>query len=177
MEYDDFSDIQILAIKDVLRPDWAATYRQIQRWYSKTFATPLHQVADLDVEFVLQHYLEDKYLEMKLEDRLQTALNIVETDAERAERLRAEEAAAQAMVDTASQMLSRATAKAQSMGKSLSALAAEFHERMALSLPKSSSTTSLDEITAQLKGLPQSLDGFSISEDDSFGLPAPKKKV
>jgi hypothetical protein len=38
--------------------------RRIFRWYSKTFATPLHEVEELPLSDVLQHYWEEHYEDM-----------------------------------------------------------------------------------------------------------------
>lgn len=85
-EYDFLQSIQILALEAVLRPDWEATYRHICRWYSKTFATPLHTVEDLPTLEVLQHFFESHY-EALDEDKLRAAaLDVCETPTQRRRR-------------------------------------------------------------------------------------------
>lgn len=42
--------------------------RQIFRWYSKTFSTPLHQVVELPLEDVLRAWYEEEFEGMKEED-------------------------------------------------------------------------------------------------------------
>lgn len=55
--------IQILAIKEVLAEEQSSEFdlRSIARWYSKTFATPLHLVYTLPTFDVLQAYYEEIY--------------------------------------------------------------------------------------------------------------------
>lgn len=53
-----WSDIRTIALQDMLQETGGYVQRRIFRWYSKTFATPLHQVDDLPLDFVLQHYFE-----------------------------------------------------------------------------------------------------------------------
>lgn len=55
--------LQLIALKNVLvePPDEDFRWRQICRWYSKTFATPLHEVENLPKIDVLQHYIEEQY--------------------------------------------------------------------------------------------------------------------
>lgn len=58
--------VQVLALKAVEDPDDSASYREVCRWYSKTFNTPLHTVEnDLDTETVLQHFYETVIKGMK----------------------------------------------------------------------------------------------------------------
>ena len=71
--------LQLIALKNLLgEQSEEARWRQICRWYSKTFATPLHVVEDLPRLDILQHYIEENYenlqdAELHLEaDRLLT---------------------------------------------------------------------------------------------------------
>ncbi len=187
MKIEDFSSIQILAMRDVLKPSWEATYRQICRHYSKTFHTPLTEVLNLDLEFVLQHYLEDAYAAMEEDERLKFALEIVETDAERAERLRLEAERTQASIDRASSLLARATQKAETVGKSLANLAEDFGRRMVTGETQNSMSPNLNDIEAKLRSASKNapdLDfeiparaSFREPEDDTaFGIQPPPKK-
>lgn len=58
--------IQILALKEVIskHPSSEFDLRSIARWYSKTFATPLHLVYTLSTFDVLQAYFEEIYEEL-----------------------------------------------------------------------------------------------------------------
>lgn len=55
--------LRILALKEALseEPSYDYFIRKVFRWYSKTFSTPLHQVADLPLFDVMQAYYEDIY--------------------------------------------------------------------------------------------------------------------
>jgi hypothetical protein len=56
--------VQLSALRQILAPDEGdAEYRlrQIFRWYSKTFHTPLDEVAALPLVDVLQHYYDSSY--------------------------------------------------------------------------------------------------------------------
>lgn len=53
--------IQILAIAALEEPNAEDFYRKICRWYSREFSTPLMAVEDIDPVYVLQHYFEDVF--------------------------------------------------------------------------------------------------------------------
>lgn len=101
-----FDDIQKIAFLSVLRPDYDAWIRKVCRWYSRTFKTPLDQVEDLPINYVLQHYWETVFDEMEDAEKRQALMELLETPEDRKKRVeqeqRAEEdfvAAAQAEVD------------------------------------------------------------------------------
>lgn len=81
---------QIAALRAVIDPDLFADFRKICRWFSKNFATPLVEVYDLPSDFVLQHYLEDRYENLDYEGRRNLLIELTETSEERIERLRQE---------------------------------------------------------------------------------------
>ena len=58
--------IQILALKEVISKEQSPEFglRSIARWYSKTFATPLHLVYTLPTFDILQAHYEDTYDEL-----------------------------------------------------------------------------------------------------------------
>lgn len=85
--------LRILALQATRHPDRGAQFRRIARWYSQTFATPLHEVFDLPEDFILQHYYEHHYEGLDDDEWRQEVLDAVETPAERAARLQAEAAA------------------------------------------------------------------------------------
>ncbi len=58
--------------------------RKIFRWYSETFATPLHLVDELPVEDVMQHYYEHNYLQMSEDDLQRELHDLTATPAEAA---------------------------------------------------------------------------------------------
>lgn len=82
---------RLQAMKAVLAPDEEAWLRHIFRWYSRTFHTPLHQVEELPIEDVLQAFYEDRYEDMEEEERKKEIAELLETPAERQERLRAKD--------------------------------------------------------------------------------------
>ncbi len=188
MQSDDYSAIQILAMRDILVPNWESTYRAICRWYSKTFSTPLTQVLDLDIEFVLQHYLEDAYTNLEEADRKIMALEIIETEADRAERMRLEETMTHASIERASAMLARVTQKATTAGKTLSELAEDFGRRMVLgqqatAKPAVTQESDFADIEAKLRGIGSDFSKApahkSISEPEeepAFGLQPPPRR-
>jgi hypothetical protein len=87
---DRMKNIQLQAMKAVVTPDDEALYRYVCRWFSSKFATPLMDVYDMPIDFVLQHYFEDMYENMSKEDRYTRTIELIESPAERQERLRKE---------------------------------------------------------------------------------------
>jgi len=83
--------IRLVALRNVIRQDGHYILRYIQRWYSKTFATPLDQVDDLPLEDVLMAYFESYYEEMKEEERAKEIETLLETEEQRQARERAED--------------------------------------------------------------------------------------
>lgn len=68
MTYRPAHEIRVEAFAAVLRGDDDFQYREIMRWYSREFSTPLPQVEELDREDVLQHYWECHYVEAQEKD-------------------------------------------------------------------------------------------------------------
>lgn len=68
MLLDDFKAIEILALKSREKPDFESEIRKVQRWFSKTFNTPLKDVEKLDVHYLLLHRYEDFVGNMSEED-------------------------------------------------------------------------------------------------------------
>ena len=61
--------LEILALHSVSTDkDSSYVYRKICRWFSRSFHTPLPQVIDLPVEFVLQNYYEFQFENFKEEE-------------------------------------------------------------------------------------------------------------
>lgn len=86
--------IQTLAFASVYLDDYDDDYhyRYIFRQYSEFFSTPLHEVYDLPLDFVLQNYYEARYEKMSEEDREKLRVLIAETAEKRQARLLKEEA-------------------------------------------------------------------------------------
>jgi hypothetical protein len=62
----DIGKIQLIALASVEDPTWTSKFREICRWYSKEFSTPLHYVEyELSPDYVLRHYYESIFLELK----------------------------------------------------------------------------------------------------------------
>lgn len=80
--------LRLRAMRAVTAPDEDAHLRRIFRWYSQTFHTPLHQVEELPIVEVLQAFYEEKYEGMEEEDREKELLELLETEEERAVRLK-----------------------------------------------------------------------------------------
>lgn len=88
MAFDWPKSIQILALKEVLAKDKASSdfdLRSIARWYSKTFATPLHLVYGLPTFDVLQAYYEDIYEDMAKTEEGEISLHKVAEELSRTE--------------------------------------------------------------------------------------------
>lgn len=80
-----FNAIQTLALRDVLKPDGEYQLRRIMRWYSKTFATPLHLVAELPLEDVLRAYYEEEFERMEEDERERQRVALSQSEEERRE--------------------------------------------------------------------------------------------
>ncbi len=63
----------------VLSPDWPAKFRSIARWYSKEYVTPLADVYELPIDFILLNYFEAQYEGMEEEERNKVAAEIIQT--------------------------------------------------------------------------------------------------
>ncbi len=64
-----YEQLEILALHSVSTDkDPSYTYRKICRWFSREFNTPLPQVVNLPVEFLLQNYYETQFESLKEED-------------------------------------------------------------------------------------------------------------
>jgi hypothetical protein len=69
---------QALAIADKLSPDEASVWRSVCREYSKKFSTPLHEVINLDPEFVFLHCYEDQLEDLDNLEHLEKMIEIVQ---------------------------------------------------------------------------------------------------
>lgn len=92
MAVERLKNLQLQALRAVVKPDDEALFRFVCRWYSEKFCTPLMEVYDLPIDFVLQHYFEDQYESMTVEERHAKAMELLESQEQRQERLRREEA-------------------------------------------------------------------------------------
>jgi hypothetical protein len=83
-------DIRASSMHSVVNEDSAYTLRYIFRWYSRTFATPLHVVESLPMEDVLRTYYEVRYEEMEEHDREAEIARLIEPE-EKLKQRRVEE--------------------------------------------------------------------------------------
>lgn len=79
-------DLQVIAFHEVVADTNGARLRQLYRWYSKTFFTPLHEVADLPLPFILQAFWEERYSHMDKDELEEERQRLLETDEERLAR-------------------------------------------------------------------------------------------
>lgn len=73
--YDLIEFHQVLSIGLALEPTTESIFRIKQREYSDRFNTPLHEVAKLDMAFILQHLYEDLYPPSIVEEELEELLD------------------------------------------------------------------------------------------------------
>lgn len=82
--------LQLNALNSVLNPDYDYHHRQLQRWYSKEFYTPLHIVEELPIEDIVTTFYECRYQELKDDDEegklAEEIQQLIETDEERFRR-------------------------------------------------------------------------------------------
>lgn len=109
-------DVRLIALRDVLEEPGEYLVRKVCRWYSRHLRTPIADVYDLPWDDVLRHYFEGLYEEMgeaQVQEELQLML---ESDVERDERERREEAgkARDVAGDAEFEQIVRERAKAQS---------------------------------------------------------------
>ncbi len=78
--------IKAVALLAIMEPDDAANLRKIQRWFSKTFSTPLQEVETLSTEYILLHYFEEHFVSMDFDDLRKEAVLLLESPEERSDR-------------------------------------------------------------------------------------------
>lgn len=91
MDSKTLESLQRIALRNVLEPDFDAFMRSIRRWYCINFFTPLHQVEELEDEFILLHYFEHTYEELPAEERKEKIGEILKTAEEKAQEKAKEE--------------------------------------------------------------------------------------
>jgi hypothetical protein len=77
--------IRLIALRDVIKGGTEYSLRYLYRWYSKTFATPLAEVYDLDLHDLLQAFFEEKFEGMEPDALEETREELLLTEAQRAE--------------------------------------------------------------------------------------------
>lgn len=78
MDYKELLDYcKATALANALEPTEESVYRSICRSYSKTFSTPLHEVMELDPEFVTLSYYENEMDDVEVEENVEGLLDTV----------------------------------------------------------------------------------------------------
>lgn len=86
-----YDAIKTKALFSVLKPDTEYFLRRIYRWYSKTFHTPLQEVFDIPVEFILKEYFEEYFENMEEDDRDEQLVLLTESEEARKRRLESQD--------------------------------------------------------------------------------------
>lgn len=73
-------DLKILAAHSVVKKDPDYLLRNLFRWYSVKFATPLHIVETIPLEDILQHYYEVQYEECNEVELERELINLLEDE-------------------------------------------------------------------------------------------------
>lgn len=71
-----YIDHQIQAIYSALVGDETTFYRQVCRYFSKTFSVPLPEVEKMPFDYVLRHYYEDKFESIPRNSLIDTAVEL-----------------------------------------------------------------------------------------------------
>ena len=86
-----FEAIKIKALYSVLKPDSGYYIRKLSRWYSRTYHTPLSDVYDLPIEYLLQNFYEETFEGLDEDELNEELREVVETPEQKKERVTAEE--------------------------------------------------------------------------------------
>ena len=154
---------RILAMEAVRIPDWDAGYRRVCRYFSQNFSTPLAEVFDLPVPFVLQHFYEALYEGMEKDTLRTTIRDAIETAKERADRLTAEAAADSNLVSQARKDAARLMEKIEAKKK-----------RGKWGVLDPAVKKSFEDAAAKLDGIlssvPKTIAGAPVEEEDGFKI-------
>lgn len=121
MAFDLILAIQRSALLAVVRKPAEYHLREIFRWYSETFHTPLREVDAIPLEEVCQHYFERMYRDMEGPDLEQELFKLSRTEAELLELDRKKETEA-VSDDSAHQALMKQLDEAKKAGQTLADL-------------------------------------------------------
>lgn len=83
--------VQLIALRSVVKPDGDYFVRRICRWYSREFHTPLHEVEELPLDYVLTQYFESTFEDMEEDERQERIDKLLEPEGKRRERIYQEE--------------------------------------------------------------------------------------
>jgi hypothetical protein len=89
--FDFYKSIKLISLRNILFPTPEYRLRQIFRWYSKTFFTPLHEVPELPLEEILVAYFESVFEDMEEEEINKEKSLLLESEEDKYKRLMEEE--------------------------------------------------------------------------------------
>lgn len=151
-------------VRKSIKPESGYLMRQIHRWYSKTFHTPLHEVDALPEEDVLRAWWEERYEEMN-EEELEAERQDLFVDPEEIERQQRVEDAQDA--DTYEIVQEELAAKAAEAIKKIDQLTTSLTKPFRANLAKEPELV----MSPTVKTLPEIMITFDDSIDlDSDGL-------
>jgi hypothetical protein len=81
-----FEALSLRALRGVVSPTAESNQRYVMRWYSKTFHTPLHEVANLPIEDVWLAFYEERYSALEPQELKEEIALALETPEQKAER-------------------------------------------------------------------------------------------
>jgi len=170
---DHITALQIKALKNVLKPDTQAVLRSIFRWYSSTYATPLHMVDDLPLDDILTHWFEYHFEQLDEEDVRQKAEELILTPEERAERLVKQENEDEEFYQRIAEKAAKKHASIEKNREKLSKSNKEFDS--ALKSFKEKVADVLEKAPAKEEILFEQLDA-NLEDIDLDGFAPPKRK-
>lgn len=81
-------DLQAIALHEIVTDTNGARLRQLYRWYSKAFSTPLHLVPALPLTEILCAFWEERYTHMDEDELEEERVRLLESPEERAAKQR-----------------------------------------------------------------------------------------
>lgn len=168
---------QIRALLSVIQQDTEYHVRRIQRWYSKTFATPLHEVEDLPLEDVLLVYFEEAFESMPEKKRVTLAIELTQTPEEKVAAEKAQKEAEEAASDEA--FLKEIQEKASKEESNQAALQAKEFELAAKMMRELGELDGLAGTNPPpLPDIEMTFDNDNLlgGEEDSIPAPPPRKR-
>ena len=164
-----FRDLRLLALHAVLTEPHEYHWRQIHRFYSKTFFVPLPEVPLLDQEHVLQAYYETQFENQDEIQREEERLDLLKTDEDRLRE--SMEEGEEAAADAAFEAEADAMAEKQRLAEEKKPNIAQVHEntipvpKVGTRLPPNISMKFISE-----EELEKTLEAASFEEADASNL-------
>ena len=177
--------LRLLALQSVVRGDSEYSLRAVFRWYSKTFATPLHVVEAQPLEDIFRHYLETQYEELGPQEREAEIRRLTESQEDLRQRRLQEDADDAETLEfaAATEAQERAKKKKPESGPGTMAAAASSLEAAGQDLRAAATrlTDAVPEALAAMKTLPPNIK-MDFVDDKEFRtlldrdyVPDPKK--